>query len=175
MKEFGSSVHEQPILLAWWPANKCCTFLCHNLVLVDCLCCAAGKQTQVWFRSFMFHPFFFFWPHGLWDQGLNPCPLHWKHRVLTTGPPGKSLMFHLKNFFHVSFKTCLNFTIYTIIYQHLFKTKVTFISTLLMKMNGIVPITCWAIQTSNLLRNTSTHFLKIYLFIYLFLFSCVGS
>ena len=25
------------------------------------------------------------------DQGLNPCPLKWKHRVLTTGPPGKSL------------------------------------------------------------------------------------
>ena len=25
------------------------------------------------------------------NQGSNPCPLHWKHRVLTTGPPGKSL------------------------------------------------------------------------------------
>ena len=24
------------------------------------------------------------------DQGLNPCPLHWKCGVLTTGPPGKS-------------------------------------------------------------------------------------
>ena len=24
------------------------------------------------------------------DQGLKPHPLHWKHRVLTTGPPGKS-------------------------------------------------------------------------------------
>ena len=24
-------------------------------------------------------------------QGSNPCPLQWKHRVLTTGPPGKSL------------------------------------------------------------------------------------
>ena len=24
------------------------------------------------------------------DRGLNPCTLHWKHRVLTTGPPGKS-------------------------------------------------------------------------------------
>ena len=23
------------------------------------------------------------------DQGLNPCPLHWKYGVLTTGPPGK--------------------------------------------------------------------------------------
>ena len=25
------------------------------------------------------------------DQGLNLHPLHWEHRVLTTGPPGKSL------------------------------------------------------------------------------------
>ena len=24
------------------------------------------------------------------DQGLNPCPVQWKHGVLTTGPPGKS-------------------------------------------------------------------------------------
>ena len=24
------------------------------------------------------------------DQGLNLCPLHWKHGVLITGPPGKS-------------------------------------------------------------------------------------
>ena len=24
------------------------------------------------------------------QQELNPCPLHWKHRVLTTGLPGKS-------------------------------------------------------------------------------------
>ena len=23
------------------------------------------------------------------DQGLKPCPLHWEHRVLTTGLPGK--------------------------------------------------------------------------------------
>ena len=25
------------------------------------------------------------------DQGSNPGPLHWECRVLTTGPPGKSL------------------------------------------------------------------------------------
>ena len=24
------------------------------------------------------------------DQGLNPGPLHWEHRLLTTEPPGKS-------------------------------------------------------------------------------------
>ena len=30
------------------------------------------------------------------DQGLNLHPLHWQHRVLTTGkgPPGKSLKFN---------------------------------------------------------------------------------
>ena len=29
---------------------------------------------------------------GSWfpDQGSNPCPVQWKCRVLTTGPPGKS-------------------------------------------------------------------------------------
>ena len=26
------------------------------------------------------------------DQGLNPGPLHWEHGVLTTVPPGKSLI-----------------------------------------------------------------------------------
>ena len=30
---------------------------------------------------------------GSWfpNQGSNPCPMHWEHGVLTTGPPGKSL------------------------------------------------------------------------------------
>ena len=27
------------------------------------------------------------------DQGLNPRSLHWKSRILTTGPPRKSLYF----------------------------------------------------------------------------------
>ena len=27
------------------------------------------------------------------NQGSNPSPLHWKHGVLTIGPPGKSLNF----------------------------------------------------------------------------------
>ena len=35
-------------------------------------------------------------PYSTWDtefpdQGLHPCSLHWECRVLTTGPPGKSL------------------------------------------------------------------------------------
>ena len=28
------------------------------------------------------------------DQGSNPCPLQWKHGVLTIGPPGKSQFVH---------------------------------------------------------------------------------
>ena len=44
--------------------------------------------------------FFFGGGHAMWharssfpNQGSNPnpCPLQWKHRVLTTGSPGKSL------------------------------------------------------------------------------------
>ena len=38
--------------------------------------------------------FFLFFGHvGSYfpNQGLNLCPLHWKLRVLTSGPPGKSL------------------------------------------------------------------------------------
>ena len=36
--------------------------------------------------------FFLVWPVGVWfpDQGSNPCPLQWKRRVLTAGPPGES-------------------------------------------------------------------------------------
>ena len=49
--------------------------------------------------------FFFFFPappYGMWDlsspnQGSNPSLMHWKHGVLTTGPPGKSLGFHYCN------------------------------------------------------------------------------
>ena len=40
--------------------------------------------------------------YGLWDlnQGSNPCPpLQWKHGVLTTGLPGKSLDFFLVGVF----------------------------------------------------------------------------
>ena len=32
-------------------------------------------------------------------QGLNPCPLRWQNRFLTTGPPGKPLDVLLQNNF----------------------------------------------------------------------------
>ena len=47
----------------------------------------------------LFIYFFFFWPHCeaceilIPNQGSNPHPPQWKHRVLITGPPGKSLIF----------------------------------------------------------------------------------
>ena len=39
-------------------------------------------------------------PRGMWNlsfpvQGTNPYPLQWKNGILTTGPSGKSLVFHL--------------------------------------------------------------------------------
>ena len=58
---------------------------------------------------------FFFWPASwhagsqLFKQGSKPCPLHWKHGVLTTGLPGN---FH--NFYSRSlcfyFSMCSNYT-----------------------------------------------------------------
>ena len=38
------------------------------------------------------------------DQGSNPCPLHWKHGILTAGLPGKSL--------YIQFQICIYFFIY---------------------------------------------------------------
>ena len=46
--------------------------------------------------------FFFFFDHTSWhvgswfpNWGSNLRPLQWKHGVLTTGPPGKSLQFYI--------------------------------------------------------------------------------
>ena len=38
-------------LPAWCPANKSCTFLHHNPMWVDWLCCMSGKWTQVQFSN----------------------------------------------------------------------------------------------------------------------------
>ena len=50
----------------------------------------------VQWKLYMGNFFFFFWLHhaacrNFPNQGSNPHPLQWKHRVLTTAPPGKSL------------------------------------------------------------------------------------
>ena len=40
--------------------------------------------------------------HGMWDLvpqgGVDLQPLQWKHRILTTGPPGKSQYFTSFNY-----------------------------------------------------------------------------
>ena len=38
------------------------------------------------------------------DQGLNPGPLHWEHRVLTTVPPGKSPSFYFQSSTYITFE-----------------------------------------------------------------------
>ena len=59
---------------------------------------SGGEGTAQLSSSFHFNFFTFFFlavPRGLWDlnfpnQGWNPRPLQWKHRVLTTVLPHKS-------------------------------------------------------------------------------------
>ena len=65
------------------------------------------------FLSFFFKKkkfFFKFFCHAIWpvgpyfpDQGSNPFPLHWKLRVLTTGPPRKSLFLSFFLFFLITY------------------------------------------------------------------------
>ena len=57
------------------PFCCCCCFIFFCFVFGH-----AAQQMRSWFP----------------DQGSNPHPLHWKHGVLTTGPPGKSPIFHFK-------------------------------------------------------------------------------
>ena len=64
---------------------------------------------HLFFLSFFL---FFFWPSSIWDlssptRDQNPRPLHWKSRVLTTGPPGKFLMDYT---FEIPTKKSLSYT-----------------------------------------------------------------
>ena len=43
------------------------------------------------------------------DQGLNPGPLRWEHRVLSTAPPGKSPELYFYLFILNFLKFCLFF------------------------------------------------------------------
>ena len=68
-----------------------------------CLACRELPSLSVLTRAFslcahIFGVSFFFWPHCMacrilvpWP-GIEPCPLQWKCRVLTTGLPGNSLV-----------------------------------------------------------------------------------
>ena len=43
------------------------------------------------------------WDRSSLTRGQNPCPLQWKHRVLTTGQPGKSPIHLSSKFFNHTF------------------------------------------------------------------------
>ena len=45
-----------------------------------------GRESEKWWRL----GGGFFFSATSWHAGPNPCPLQWKHGVLTTGPPGNS-------------------------------------------------------------------------------------
>ena len=51
-------------------------FLCIYLAVPSCGCGMRTLSCSMW--------------NWFPDQGSNPGPLHWEHRVLATGPPGKS-------------------------------------------------------------------------------------
>ena len=80
--------------------DNCSTVLCWFLPYINM------NQPQVLVSFFFKHFFCLFiwlceilvaaWGIQFPDQGLNPGPLHWEHRVLATGPPEKSLIFFLK-------------------------------------------------------------------------------
>ena len=73
------------------------------IVLCMCLCvCVCGWRSRIQpsitceLTRFFSLIYYYYFGHTTWhvgsqflDQGLKPCPLHWGHGVLTTGPPGK--------------------------------------------------------------------------------------
>ena len=67
--------------------------LCLNIPL----CSPFFKRAPLFIFNMFTYLFYIFWPHctvcGILvpNQGSNPHLLHWKHGVLATGPPGKSL------------------------------------------------------------------------------------
>lgn len=89
IREFELFEQKLPILLAWYPANKCCVFLYCSLMSIDWLCCMVGEWTPVWFGNdfgdhkgthspmWVFHP----WDVSPWPvAGLRFCPeAAWTH------------------------------------------------------------------------------------------------
>ena len=62
------------------------------------------------------------------SRGLNPCSTHWKHRVLTTGRPGKSLIvsflmspFYFLLFFYFYFFRKMVHCFFFILFYFIFK------------------------------------------------------
>ena len=86
----------QPVSSEWRLTIRCVAASCFLPNTQPCFSARSYRWLLFFVYSFnSFVPFFFLlWlSHvacGLHDQGSNPCPLHWKHGLLTTGPPGKS-------------------------------------------------------------------------------------
>ena len=60
-------------------------------LVMEARLCEGGFKKIVFLMTLPFYLFIFiFWLYS--DQGLNLCPLRWKHGVLTARPPGKSLV-----------------------------------------------------------------------------------
>ena len=71
------------------------------LLTFPCIACLASSSFFKIIFNLALSPFFFYFylfylcvvlalPHGMWDLSSNPQLLHWKCRLSTTGPPGKS-------------------------------------------------------------------------------------
>ena len=82
--------HEGPVLRKGSASTILVIYLC------CCCCCSKSLLNLLQFCFWLiFWVFFFFWPQGMWDLSfptrdwtLTPCI---EGKVLTTGPPGKSL------------------------------------------------------------------------------------
>ena len=71
-----------------------CLFL--DLAFITSVCNFLIRRTVFWFFFLVIYLFYFWYvgPHFS-SQGSYLCPLHWKQRVTTTGPLGKSGQFSL--------------------------------------------------------------------------------
>ena len=67
-----------------------------------------NSRLEFRWREFFFWFWFLAMPHGMRylsspTRDRTRAPLQWKSRILTTGPPGKSLKWILKKFLSISF------------------------------------------------------------------------
>ena len=79
--------------------DKGSTSLCLSVFINHIpVCSPSGQPLDNIFFHFIYLFFLFFWPCptacGIFvpRPGIKPTPLHWKRTVLTTGPPGKSVI-----------------------------------------------------------------------------------
>ena len=96
IKNSGITDYADFVLSPWAATPSLCTS--HHALLLEALWLPFGLFCVGSFLKYLFvYLAALGLSCGLWDlvpeQGWNPGPLHWEHRVLTTAPPGKSLVF----------------------------------------------------------------------------------